>query len=174
VDVRRYIMPARPFTIAARVLHVGRYGKDADDGRIYPLFLGYPSLIRGYDINSFDPSECPSASSGCPAFDQLLGSRILVANAELRFPPFGLLGLGGGYYGALPIEAAVFYDAGVAWTGSDGPQLFGNGSRPIVRSAGVSLRMNLFGFAIGQLDYARPFDRPQKHWMLRLSLTEGF
>jgi len=68
----------------------------------------------------------------------------------------------------------VFYDAGVAWTGSDGAQIFGNGSRKLVRSTGVSLRMNLFGYAIGQMDVVHPFDRPQKNWMIRLSLTEGF
>jgi outer membrane protein assembly factor BamA len=152
---------------------VGRYGRDADDGRIYPLFIGYPSLVRGYDIGSFDASECPSSAS-CPVFDQLIGSKLLVGNVELRFPPFGLLGLGGGYYGFLPIEAGVFYDAGVAWTGAEGAQIFGNGPRKVVSSAGVSFRMNLFGYAIGQMDVVHPFDRPQKDWMIRLSLTQGF
>ncbi|MFN2570854.1 MAG: BamA/TamA family outer membrane protein [Gemmatimonadales bacterium] len=172
-DYRKYVMPFRPFTLAGRVLHVGRYGNDGE--RLYPLYLGYPSLVRGYDIGSIDASECGSSSSGaCPIFDQLLGSKILVANAELRFPPFGLLGLGGGYYGFLPVEAGIFYDAGVAWTNAEGTQLFGNGPRKIVRSAGVSFRMNLFGYAIGQMDVVHPFDRPQKNWMLRFSLTEGF
>jgi len=173
-DYRRYVMPMRPFTIAGRVLHVGRYGRDGDDGRMYPLFLGYPSLVRGYDVGSFDASECGNSTTSCPVFDQLLGSRVLVGNVELRFPPFGLLGLGGGYYGALPIEAAVFYDAGVAWTGSQGAQLFGNGPRQLVTSTGVSLRMNLLGYAIGQVDFVHPFERPAKHWMVRFSLTPGF
>src|ERR1041385_8590271 len=67
-DYRKYIMPVRPFTIAARVLHIGRYGRDADDQRMYPLFIGYPSLVRGYDIGSFgNGEECvPSATSPCP------------------------------------------------------------------------------------------------------------
>jgi WD40 repeat protein/basic secretory peptidase family protein/surface antigen Omp85-like protein len=173
-DYRRYIMPFRPFTIAGRVLHVGRYGKNAEDNRLYPLFLGYPSLVRGYDYNSFQASECtdPTGQS-CPVFDQLWGSKILVGNVELRFPPFGLIGAGGGYYGILPVEAAIFYDAGVAWTDSAKAQIFG-GSRKLVRSAGVSLRMNLLGYAIGQMDIVRPFDRPRKNWMIRFSLTEGF
>ncbi len=173
-DYRRYVMPARRFTLAGRVLHLGRYGADADDGRIYPLFLGYPSLVRGYDFGSFGADECPSGLGSCPVLDQLFGSRLLVANAELRFPLFGILGMGDGYYGALPVDAAVFYDAGVAWTGAEGAQLFGTGPRKLVRSAGVSLRMNLFGFAIGQLDYVHPYDRPGKDWMLRASLTPGF
>jgi Tol biopolymer transport system component len=174
-DYRRYVMPFRPFTLAGRVLHVGRYGRDSDDDRMYPLFIGYPSLVRGYDIGSFDADECGNTSSNtCPVFDRLLGSRVLVGNVELRFPPLGLLHAGGGYYGALPIEAALFYDAGVAWTGAEGAQLFGNGSRKIVTSAGVSLRMNLLGYAIGQVDFVRPFDRPAKNWMVRFSLTPGF
>jgi Tol biopolymer transport system component len=173
-DYRKYIMPFRPFTLAGRIVHIGRYGRDADDNRMYPLFIGYPSLVRGYDIGSFDASECGTTNGSCPVFDQLVGSKILVGNAELRFPPFGLLHLGGGYYGFLPIEAGIFYDAGVAWTATEGAQLFGNGPRKIVRSTGVSLRMNLFGYAIGQMDVVHPFDRPQKNWMVRFSLTEGF
>jgi Tol biopolymer transport system component len=174
-DYRRYVMPVRPFTIAGRLLHVGRYGRNSDDGRMYPLFLGYTSLVRGYDVGSFDASECGSTSSTrCPVFDQLLGSRLLVGNVELRFPPLGLLGIGGGYYGVLPIEAAIFYDAGVAWTDAEGARLFGNGPRQIVTSAGASLRMNLLGYAIGQMDIVHPFERPAKNWMLRFSLTPGF
>jgi outer membrane protein assembly factor BamA len=173
-DYRKYIMPFRPFTLAGRILHYGRYGRDADDGRMFPLFLGYSSLVRGYDIGSFDVNECGGSSNTCPVFDQLVGSKLLIANAELRFPPFGLLGAGGGYYGILPLEAALFYDAGVAWTSTEGAQLFGNGPRKIVRSAGVTLRMNLLGYAIGQMDIVHPFDRPQKNWLVRLSLTEGF
>jgi len=174
-DYRRYIMPFRPFTLAGRLLHVGRYGRNADDGRMFPLFIGYPSLVRGYDIGSFDVNECGgSAATTCPVFDQLIGSKILVGNAEMRFPPFGLLGLGSGYYGILPVEAALFYDAGVAWNSTEGAQLFGNGPRKLVRSAGVSLRMNLLGYAIGQVDFVHPYDRPQKNWMVRFSFTEGF
>jgi hypothetical protein len=116
-DYRRYVMPIRPFTLAGRVLHVGRYGGSADDDRLSPLFLGYPSLVRGYGFGSFTVDECPAdLSLGCPALDQLFGSKLLVANTEVRFPLFGVLGVGDGYYGFLPVEAALFYDAGVAWS----------------------------------------------------------
>ena len=84
-----------------------------------------------------------------------------------------MLGAGGGYYGILPIEAGIFYDAGVAWTQAENAQLFG-GTRKLVRSTGVSFRLNLLGYAIGQMDLVHPFDRPNKDWMVRLSLTEGF
>jgi outer membrane protein assembly factor BamA len=123
--------------------------------------------VRGYDYNSFTAAECGTgATTGCPVYDQLLGSRIAVANVELRFPLLGVLGLGDGYYGLLPIEGAFFYDAGIAW----GQTTTGN----VVMSTGATLRMNLFGFAIAQMDVVRPFQRPERSWMVRFSLTQGF
>ena len=38
-DFRKYIMPVKPFTLAFRALHMGRYGKDAEDTRFYPLYI---------------------------------------------------------------------------------------------------------------------------------------
>ena len=123
VDLRRYVTLWRPFSVALRGLHVGRYGGDAEDGRLSPLFIGYPSLVRGYDVGSFDERDCGTTSGGdCPAIDALVGSRVAVGNAELRFPLIGALS--GEYrYGPLPIEAFVFADAGVAWTSSADPTL---------------------------------------------------
>jgi len=164
-------MPLRPFTLAGRVLHYGRYGSGAEDPRLTPLFLGYPSLIRGYDIGSFSASEC--TTSACPVFDRLLGSRLFVGNLELRFPLLGLLGLGSGYYGAFPIETALFADGGLAYCTHD-HSLFCNGDNRAVYSAGAALRINLFGYAIGEVDYVRPFQRPDKGWYWELSLSPGF
>ncbi|HEY6102447.1 MAG TPA: basic secretory protein-like protein [bacterium] len=172
-DYRRYLMPVRRLTIAARAVHAGRYGPDAQDPRLTPLYIGYQQLVRGYDIGSFSAAECPSSGTSCPAFDRLVGSRILVGNLEARFPLLGVLGLGGGYYGALPIEAGVFADAGVAWNKADQPSLF-DVRRQAVTSVGAVLRMNLFGFAIAELDYVKPFQRPVKGWYWQLSLTPGF
>ncbi|MCK7482496.1 MAG: hypothetical protein M0C28_39265 [Candidatus Moduliflexus flocculans] len=39
IDFRKYIMPVRPFTLAFRAMHFGRYGKDSEDTRFYPLYL---------------------------------------------------------------------------------------------------------------------------------------
>ena len=170
-DYRRYIMPVRKLTFAGRVMHAGRYGPDAQ--RLFPLYIGYQQLVRGYDIGSISASECPSNSATCPVVDRLQGSRILVGNLEARFPLLGVLGLGGGYYGALPIEAGVFADAGVAWNKADQPSFF-DVRRQAVTSVGAVLRMNLFGFAIAELDYVKPFQRPVKGWYWELSLTPGF
>jgi hypothetical protein len=172
-DFRRYFMPARPFTIAVRGLHYGRYGRDGEDGRLSPLYLGYPGLVRGYEIGSFDGEECAlDGSSSCPAFDRLVGSRVAVASAELRFPLFGLFSHRS-LYGPLPVELAFFGDAGVAWTSDLKPDFLG-GSREVVRSAGIGLRFNAFGYAIGEFDYVRPLDRPGRGWVWQFNLTPGF
>jgi len=170
-DYRKYIMPVRRLTLAARVAHAGRYGPDAESSALFPLFLGYQQLVRGYDYNSFSAAECPSSGNTCPAFDRLFGSRLLLGNVEARFPLLGVLGLGSGYYGAFPIEAGVFADAGVAWNSQQATSL---SHRQAVTSAGAVLRMNLFGFAVAELDYVKPFQRPVKGWYWELSLSPGF
>jgi WD40 repeat protein len=172
-DYRRYVMPVRPFTIAARVMHFGRYGSGAEDARLTPLYLGYPSLVRGYDIGSFDINECPPGSSACPAFDRLLGSRLLVGNLELRFPLLGVLGLGSGYYGALPLEAALFADGGLAYCSGDNAN-FCIGDNRAVYSTGAALRINVLGYAVGEIDFVKPWQRPDKGWYVEFSLTPGF
>jgi outer membrane protein assembly factor BamA len=170
-------MPVRPFTLATRLLHYGRYANDGEDDRLQPLFLGYPGLVRGYSYGSFDGSECdptPADPSSCPVFDQLLGSRMAVANVELRFPLFGVLGIGSGYYGAFPIEFLAFGDAGLAWDTLNEPSIFGSGTRDPVFSAGAGLRVNLLGFAVAEVSLARPFDRPGKNWVWQFELQPGF
>ena len=108
-------MPVRPFTIALRGMYYGRFGRGAESSFLTPVFIGYPDLVRGYDYGSFTADECGAAIDGsCPAFDRLVGSRMLVANAELRFPLWAAFG-GDGFYGPLPVEVGVFADAGAAW-----------------------------------------------------------
>ncbi len=173
-DYRRYFMPARFYTIAGRVLHYGRYGSDGENSLLLPLYLGYPELLRGYSTGSFTASECtPSATGSCEAYDRLLGSRMLVGNLEFRFPLLRPFGVKSAMYGPVPIEVALFTDAGVAWTTSDRPS-FAGGDRKPVASAGVTLRANLFGFAVGQFDFARPFQRPGRGWVWSFSLSPGF
>ena len=173
-DYRRYFMPARFYTLAVRGLHFGRYGADGEDSALYPLFIGYPELLRGYGLGSFESSECaPGVSGTCDTFDRLLGSRALVGNLELRFPLLRPFGVRSNMYGPVPVEVALFADGGVAWTSDQAPSFAGGERRP-VSSAGVSLRVNLFGFAVGQTDFAYPFQRPGRGWVWAFSLTPGF
>jgi hypothetical protein len=43
-----------------------------------------------------------------------------------------------------------------------------------VASAGVALRVNLFGYAVGQFDFAHPFQRPGSGWLFQFNLSPGF
>jgi hypothetical protein len=173
-DYRRYFMPVSFYTVAVRAIHYGRYGSGGEDPRLYPLYLGYPTLVRGYDVNTFDVSECvPNATSSCPAFDRLLGSRLLVGNVEFRFPLLRPFGASRRMYGPLPVEMALFADGGVAWNSGERPSMFG-GTRDGVSSTGVTFRVNLAGFAVGQFDIVRPLQRPGQGWIFQFNLTPGF
>ncbi len=180
-DYRKYLMVKRPFTLAGRLLHNGRYGSTEADDRLRPMFLGYSSLVRGYDYSSFSSQECgTSAEGGCPVFDQLFGSKLLVGNLELRFPPMGVLGLGDSYFGYLPLEMGIFADAGMAWS-SDNPDtqvnenaFFAGGDREPVFSAGVSFKFNLFNYLMLGFDIVKPFQRPDKGWHVQFNMFPGF
>jgi hypothetical protein len=173
-DYRRYFMPAPFYTLAVRAMHFGRFGSGGADERLYPLFIGYPTLVRGYDVGSFDSSECPPTLDGsCQAFDRLIGSRVLVANVEFRFPLLRPLGVSQRMYGPVPAEVAFFWDGGVAWNRGESPEFLG-GARPAATSAGAALRLNLFGFAVAQFAAARPFQRPGQGWVFQFALSPGF
>lgn len=173
-DYRRYLMPVSFYTIAFRAMHYGRYGSGGGDGRLSPLYLGYPSLVRGYDVYSFDSSECvPKGTSTCPAIDRLVGSRVLIGNLEFRFPLLRPFGASQGMYGPVPVELALFADGGVAWNGGERPSLLG-GERQGVSSVGAALRVNFLGFAIGEFDFARPLQRDRQGWLFQFNLSPGF
>jgi outer membrane protein assembly factor BamA len=179
LDFRRYFMPVKPITLAGRVVHLGRYGSGGEDPRLYPLYLGYPGLIRGYDIGSFDASDCPATANGaCPSFDRLVGSRLLVFNGEVRAPLVGLF-TGSMNYKGVPVDVLAFADSGVAWTQSQGPVFRFNNvanstDRSFVTSVGFGARVNLMGFLIVELSMAKPVSRPEQGWMFVFNLMPGF
>jgi hypothetical protein len=174
-DYRRYFRIARPLSLAGRVLHYGRYGGDSDDTRLQDIFIGYSSLVHGYDPNSFSAAECGPqlASNGsCPVLDQLIGSKIGVANAEARLELLGPLGVVPSKP-VPPVQAAWFYDTGEAWTGSSRAGFLG-GPRSAVSSYGGALRINLLGYAVGEISLAHPNDRPGRNWLWQFSLVPGW
>jgi outer membrane protein assembly factor BamA len=110
--------------------------------------------------------------SDCPAFDRLLGSRLLVGNAELRFPLVGAFR--GGYdYGFLPLDVFLFADSGVACNSQVNPS-FADGSRDFVSSVGVGVRANAFGYFVLELAAIRPLDRPGRGWVFGFNLAPAF
>ncbi len=172
-DVRTYLMPVRPYTFALRGMYYGRYGSGAEDQLLPTLYLGYPGLVRGYDPGSFQAGECGTQVNGsCPAFDRLIGSRVAIANAELRFPLWGALG-GDRFYGPLPIEMAIFSDTGVAWGHTNRLAITGGDRKP-VSSVGAAARINVLGFAVAEIDYVHPLDRPGRGWLWQFNLMPGF
>ncbi|HYK82183.1 MAG TPA: BamA/TamA family outer membrane protein [Gemmatimonadales bacterium] len=181
-DWRRYFF-ARPFTLAVRGLFFGRVGRDAE---LFPQFLGSTDLLRGYTAGSFLNNECLSSTAssggatGCPQLDQLIGSRIAVANVELRFPLTRSVVLGFLPVGLPPIEGALFYDMGLAWSDTsvvvwkrsagESPELY----RQPLRSWGGSIRMNVLGFVVLRFDYTKPLNRPSNpspYWTVSLGPT---
>ena len=183
-DVRRYDQLLGTIVFASRLIFFGRFGPD--DAQ-FPIYLGTPELLRGYTAGSFRRNEClfdlGGSISGCSSLDQLIGSRIAVANFELRFPLVRTLALGILPIALPPIEGAIFFDAAMAW---DRRHAFDNGTivwtrrgenRDVVRqplkSWGVSIRGNLLGFMILRADYAKPLNRPGKssYWTLSLGPT---
>jgi outer membrane protein assembly factor BamA len=173
VDGRRYFMPKRPITIAVRGIHIGRYGRDSEDPRLIDLYLGHPESVHGYGYGSFTAIECPQGTSEqCPVFNSLLGSRVLVANLEVRAPLVGLL-KGEIDYGPLPIEIAAFFDVGVAWTRDTRPAFLG-GTQELVRSIGGAARINALGLLVVEIAASRPFDRISRGWQWQISIRQGF
>lgn len=168
LDARRYFLPLRPVTIAARASHVGRYGPGARDPRLTPLVVGLQSLVRGYDLRSFAADECGRAATECSMLDELTGSRLALFNLEARVPVMGLL-TGQLDYGRLPIEAIAFVDAGFLWTPHRGAAT----ERDRFRSAGIGGRANLGGFVL-EMTAVRPFDRTRSNWRVSFLLRPGW
>lgn len=178
LDARRYFFP-RPFTLAVRALHFGRYGGDAESDLMQPLFLGQPQLIRGYEPHTFRVNECTEGAGNgdCPEFSRLVGSRIAVLNVEFRIPllgndRFGLIPLN-----FLPLEVAPFVDAGVAWTQGESPSLRFDRDTPErvpVVSTGITSRINLMGYAVLEVFWVRALHRPERGGMWGFQIAPGW
>lgn len=206
IDLRKYTR-LKPVTLAARFNMFGRFGKNVDNNALYPYFIGYPFLIRGYESQSFYNNTNTSAGNGF-TIDQLSGSRVAVANLEIRLPftgPEKLSAIKSKFFFS---ELNFFFDAGLAWNQGNqikfqqAPDLLGYTQRintttgkPVLNqdgtpvldavydanqrvpalSAGVSLRVNLFGALILEPYYAFPFNRTDvKKPVFGLNFTPGW
>jgi Tol biopolymer transport system component len=173
-DWRRYFMPVRPFTLAVRGLHYGRYGRNSEHEQILDLYAGHPEFVHGYGLSSVTSIECfrTADSPACDVFRNLVGSRMLVANIEVHAPIPGVF-KGEIEYGRVPVDVVAFMDAGVAWTSADKPA-FLNGTRRLVRSVGGAARFNLFGLLVVELAASRPLDRPGHGLQWQVGIRQGF
>lgn len=173
-DWRRYFMPVRPWTLAVRALHFGRYGRGADHPQLIDLYAGYPEFVHGYSIGAVAAESCISGQDGveCRAYRGLLGTRMMVANIELRAPIPGLA-TGRLEYSRIPMDIAVFADAGLGWTASELPQ-FAGGTRGLFRSVGAALRVNVFGILPVEIAVSHPFDGGRERINWQIGIRQGF
>jgi len=174
-DYRQYFR-LKPLSLALRLYHYGRYGADAESGALPPLFLGFPTLVRGYDGASFYRRESIEADGF--SINQLSGSRIVVGNLELRLPFTGPERLSLIKSGLFPTEWAVFFDSGLAWD-SRGFTLrqVETGStfrRQPIFSAGLSLRLNVLGYLVIEPYYALPLQREFRGGVFGLNFSPGW
>ena len=159
-DLRHYLMPLRPFTIAMRVMHSARYGADGNDPRLVPNFLASSAYVRGHGD---DVQYCPpDAQILCG--DELFGNRMLVGNLEARFPLLGLLSRQI-EYGTVPIDAFVFADSGMIAS----HRRVGT----MISSIGGGVRMNARGLPI-EIAAVRAVDGPRPRWQFDLGFRAGF
>jgi Tol biopolymer transport system component len=158
-DYRHYLMPVRPYSLAIRVLHTGRYGRDRDDERLLSAFLGSRYFVRGHTI---DTRYCqPDRNRVCG--DELLGSRLLVTNLELRMPLWGMF-TRQLEYGPLPADVFMFADGGSVWS---------EGRRSFISSVGAGIRLNASGLPV-EVAAIRALDGPRPRWQFDLGFRVGF
>jgi len=174
-DYRRYFYN-RPFTFAVRGLHFGRYGQDAESEQLSTLYLGQGSLVRGYESYTFNPAECGTSITSCPAFDRLVGTRIASGSVELRVPLLGTPEFGLINASFLPTEIFAFADAGAAWR--DGESVVWkydttSEERVPVLSAGLGLRILLAYIPI-EIFAAKPFHRPEEDIVYGFNIVPGW
>ncbi len=161
-DYRRYFY-MKPFSIAVRGMHYGRYGGDLEGSNLNNIYIGNPVLVRGY---SYDNLESIIRASDTADASQFVGSKVLVGNLEVRLPLTGPKALAVIKSGFLFTELALFADAGVAWEefsdfDNDNSNISNLAPEPAY-SVGAALRVNLFGALILEPFYAWPLHKDTK------------
>ncbi len=160
IDYRQYFF-IKPLGLAFRLYNYGMYGSDAEDGVIPPLYIGYPTLLRGYE--KFSRSNTEAFDENTFNISLLSGSKIALANAEIRLPLTGPERLALIKSKWLLTDLNMFFDAGLAWN-SDSKITFkpvsvsnmdSNVRYPLL-STGVSIRLNLLGYVVIEPYYAFP------------------
>lgn len=181
IDLRKYVR-TKPVTFAGRIYGYGRFGNSSE--ALFPLFIGYPYLIRGYEATSFYNNN--ARNKGNFTIDQLQGSRTAVVNFEVRLPFTGPERLSQIKSKFLFTELNFFFDAGLAWNAGDkiafkkepdanqyqtdasgnpvysrfGQLVYPSGyNRVPAMSTGISLRVNIFGTFVLEPYVAIPFQR---------------
>lgn len=162
-DFRKYFF-IKPISLAFRLIHYGRYGSNADNNNLFPLYIGNPYFIRGYDSRMVRSSITESDNF----VDQLAGSKMLVGNFEVRIPFSGPKALALIKSNYVLTDLNFFVDGGMAYNSilpvkaNEAGDLAAQNT-PIF-STGVSVRVNVFGQLILEPYYAIPIQ--ENGWKL--------
>lgn len=155
-DLRAYKF-LKPIGLAGRIMHYGRYGGNGNDisNELYPLFIGSPWYVRGFNTASTQELFIQNKKD----YNALFGSKMLVANFEVRIPFTGPEQLALYKSKFLFTDLNFFVDGGLAWFDFD--QFNENNDSGFLNaepvfSAGASMRVNLFGALILEPYYAFP------------------
>jgi len=173
MDARKYWW-AKPFSFALRGFAYTRFEQEVNS--VYPFYIGQMGFVRGY--GSLFNGATDLLNNYDVAFGQVLGSKVVMASGEIRLPftgPKRLALIGSKYFFS---DLALFYDAGLSFDefahlsgegelvqvtriNDDGmPSTFEENRRPaLLMSAGVSLRVNLFGYIIAEPYFAVPIQQ---------------
>jgi Tol biopolymer transport system component len=157
VDFQRFFF-MKPFSFAFRSLHFARYGEDVN--RVYSLYAGNQYYIRGYSYGALDSRNTATGERDYNLLNNLLGSKMGILNAEIRLPFSGVKRLTLIQSKYFYTTLVGFFDAGFAvenwnqlrfsWDPIDNKRI-------PVYSAGLGVRINLFGYAILEPYVAMPF-----------------
>ena len=150
----------KPFGLAFRALHYGRYGGNSEG--LFPLYAGSPWYLRGLNSAAAQDIFVQNGRS----FDDLLGSKLLVTNFEVRIPFSGPEQLALVKSKFLFSDLNFFVDGGVAFNTfnelfEDSRDIRYQRAKPIF-TAGASVRVNLFGALVLEPYYAVPLVKETK------------
>jgi len=159
IDYRKYLY-LRPYTLAFRFYNYSRWGENAENNRLSPMYLAYPWLIRGYERND---SRFNSPQSTGLGINHFFGSKIAVSNLEFRIPLTGPDRISLIKSSIFFTDLNFFADGGIAWNngdklGNDWLNPSGDDRVPVF-SYGLSIRMNVFGYAVIEPFYAVPLQK---------------
>lgn len=157
-DYRRYVW-AKPFSFALRGFGLVRFEEDVSS--VFPLYVGQMGFVRGYDFLFNNNSRGEFGDIG---INQLLGSKMLMTSFEIRRPFTGPKQIALIGSKVLFTDLALFFDAGIAFNqfGDIGDENLGANEPELAMSAGVSVRINLFGAMILEPYWAYPLRQNSK------------
>ena len=169
-DYRKYIW-TKPVSFAFRGFSLIRFEQEVNN--VFPLNIGQMGFVRGYDFfTGIIRPELPDDFSA----NQLFGSKMVMGSFEVRVPFTGPKQLALIGSNALFTDLNLFFDAGMAFNdfGDIGDESLGLNEPLLAMSAGVSVRLNLFGALILEPYWAFPIGQENSGVVFGMNLIPGW